>query len=175
VVDDNSADNHALMIPPFGKSPALSLDMGNIREAQRRVQDAQYVNPVTYTDLEHTFNAAYRDLKRHLSMIGYQITLADKALEEAKADVILDKYPEYMKDRPKSQDNSDMRKAFLIRDEAYAAALDRVNQLKAIESNFDGKIKELENVCRYMRKEMDLILRSGLTGKDLYNTQGRRK
>jgi hypothetical protein len=163
--------DHALMVPAFGNSPALHLEMGVIREAEHRIIEAKTVNPSTYADLEHSFNAAYRDLKRHLSLIGYQIMLAEKAMEEAKADVLLDKYPAFMEGKPKAQDNADYRKAFLIRDEEYSAALDYFNKLKAFESNFEGKVKVFENTCRYMRKEMDLILRSGLTDRDLYNTQ----
>ena len=163
-----------LELPSFGKVPALSLRMDRINEAITRLIEAKTVNPVTYADLEHCYNEAYRDLKQHLSGIGYQIALTQKAMEIAKADALLDKYPEFMKDRPKNQDNAATRDAFLIRDEAYVAALDRFNQLKALESNMDGKIKVMERVCSYMKKQMDLVLRSGLTGKDLYNSQGRK-
>lgn len=167
-------ENSALVINAFGKSPAFSLDMSNVREAERRLVEAKVVNPITYSDLENTFSLSYRDLKRFLSVIGYQIAQAEKFLEEAKATVLLDKYPEFIASRPKGHDSADIRKAFLSRDPEYSAALDRLNQMKALESNFDGKIKVIENVCRYMRKQMDLVLRSGLSGKDYYNTQGRK-
>lgn len=169
--------DQTLVLPAFGKSPALSLEMGKIREAEHRLIEAKTVNPITYVDLEHTFNEAYRDLKRHLASIGYQMDMADKHLEEVKADILLDKYPEYLaqKEIKKSNDSSDLRKAFMSRDPEYQAALDRIAQLKALEANMDGKIKVMENVCRYMRKQMDLVLRSGLTGSDLYNTQGWKK
>lgn len=176
---DNAPSNvqeNYLVLPAFGKAPELRLDLSNITEAEQRLIEAKTVNPVTYVDLEHTFGASYRDLKRHLSMIGFQISCAEKALEEAKANVLLDTYPEFLKtsEMKKSQDNADLRKAFLIRDPAYSAATDRINQLKALESNFDGKIKVMENVCRYMRKQMDLVLRSGLSSRDYYVTQGKK-
>lgn len=164
----------ALVIPAFGKLPELTLEMGKIRDAERRIIEAKTVNPITYADLEHSFNESYRDLKRHLSAIGFQIAMAEKALEEAKATVLLDRYPEYLEGKAKNHDNSDTRKAFMARDPDYQAALDRLNQMKALESNFDGKIKVMENVCRYMRKQMDLILRSGLSSKDYYVTHGRK-
>lgn len=163
-----------MVLPSFGKSPELRMDMAKIREAEHRIPDARTVNPITYVGLEHVINEAYRDLKRHLSAIGYQITLADKALEQAKADVILDGYPQFMEGRPKSQDNADMRKSFLMRDPDYLAALDRLNQLKALESNFDGKIRVMERVSSYMKKEMDLLIRSGMASKDLYVSSGRK-
>lgn len=163
---------NVLMIPAFGSAPAFSINMTIIQESEKRIIEAKTVNPITYTDLEHAFNESYRELKRHLSVVGYQMTLADKAMEEAKATVLIDKYPEFMEGKPKSHDNADLRKAFMIRDPEYIAALDRVNQLKALEAMLDGKVKVMENVCRYMRKKMDLIIRSGVDPK-LFVTGGR--
>lgn len=167
-------DKQVLVLPPFRQAPALELDLGRVREAEARIVEAKTVNPVTYKDLEYTFNEAWRDLKRYLSAVGYQVAMAEKAMEEAKANVFLDRYPEFMAGKPKSHDNADMRKAFLSRDEEYSQALDRFNQLKAVESMLDGKAKSLENVCRYMKKSMDLVLRSGLSGADLYVTHNRK-
>lgn len=167
--EENRAER-ALVLPPFKKAPELRLEMDKIIEAEHRIHESKMVSPVTYADLEHCYNEAYRDLRRHLSSIGYNIAMAEKAMEEAKAAVLLDKYPAFMGGKPKSHDSADLRKAFLIRDEDYVAALDRYNQLKALESNFDGKIKVFENICRYMRQKMQLITRSGLSGGDLYVT-----
>jgi hypothetical protein len=167
-------DSSALVIPAFGKSPALSLELTGTREAERRLVEAKTVNPVTYTDLEHCFNESYRELKRHAATVGYQIALANKALEDAKAKVLLETLPEYMKDKAKSWDSSDLRKALMMKDPDYVAALDRINMLQAMEAFVDGRIKVMENVCRYMRKQMDLVIRSGLSNADLYNTQGRK-
>jgi hypothetical protein len=162
-----------LILPSLGKVPELRLSMEKIDEAEKRFIEVKTVNPSTYVDLEHTFNESYRDLKKHLSAIGFQITVTDKAMESAKADVLLDKYQTYLEAND-LKDNADLRKAFLIRDETYSRALDRMNQLKAFESLLDGKIKNVENVCRYMRKQMDLLIRSGLSGGNLYVTSGSR-
>lgn len=162
-MENHSApSNQALVVPAFGKSPELRLEMNSIRSAESRFLEAKTVSPASYSDLEHTFNESYRDLKRHLSNIGYQLTLADKSIREAKANVILGAYAEHMKDKPKYQDNTDLRDAFLMKDKDYVAALDRVNQLKALQSNFEGKIKVIENVCKYMRQKMYLISKSGV-------------
>lgn len=176
-MSDNSlitTPNHALEIPAFGKLPAFSMDMGKIREAESRYLEAKTVNPSTYADLEHSFNEAYRDLKRHMSTIGYQLAFADKALRQAKANVLLGSYAEFMQGKPKSHDNADLRDAYLINDPDYVAALDRVNQLKALESNFEGKIKVVENVCRYMRQKMYLISKSGVPYESIGVTSGRK-
>lgn len=168
----SSSTSNAMELPAFAGAPALRLEMDKIREAESRFLEAKTVNPITYADLEHTFNESYRDLKRHLSNIGYQITLADKALRSAKAEVLLGSYAEFMNGKPKSHDNADLRDAFLIKDESYAAALDRLNQLKALESNFEGKLKVVENVCRYMRQHMYLLSKNGTYDPKLYPTVG---
>ncbi len=172
---DAPKSSSLMVLPAFGKAPELKIEMANIRTAENRLIEAKTVNPITYADLEHTFNESYRDLKRYLSSIGYAITMAQKSIEDAKADVILGSYAEFLAGKPKSHDTLDMRNAYLTRDPAYTAALERLAQLKALESNFDGKIKVMENVCRYMRKQMDLILRSGMSNADYYVTQGIKK
>ena len=174
-MSDLVVDEQAIVIPPFGKSPQLRLEMGVVREAERRLVEAQLVSPVTYPELSHTYNESYRVLKTHLSNLGFQLMQADKAIEEAKADVILGSYAEFLKDKPKSVGSADLRNAFLIKDPAYNAALDRSNQLKAVISNFEGKIKVLENVVAYMRQKMYLISKSGLGSEDLYVTSGKGK
>lgn len=176
-MEDNKQDiqisSNIMILPSFGKIPELKLELANIREAEARLIEAKTVNPSTYTSLEFTFNESYRDLKRHISAIGYQIALTEKAMEEAKSDVLLDKYPEFMKNKPKNQDNADMRKAFIIRDPEYVAALDRYNQLQAMLSNMDGKIKVMERVCAYMKLQINLLLRGG-TGNSNYHVTGNR-
>ncbi len=156
------SNRDVLVLPAFGKSKELIMEMDKIRNAESRFLEAKTVSPSTYADLEHDFNESYRDIKRHLSNVGYQLTQADKALREAKADVILGTYAKHMEGKPKYQDNSDLRDAFLMRDESYTKALDRINQLKAIESNLEGKLKIVENVCKYMRQKMYLISKSGV-------------
>ena len=174
-MSDLATDEQSITIPAFGKSPQLRLEMGTIREAERRLIEAKTVSPVTYPDLSHAYNDSYRVLKNHLSNLGYQLTQAEKAIEEAKADVILGTYAEFLKDKPKNAGSSDLRNAFLMKDAAYNAALDRSNQLKAVISNFEGKIKVLENVVSYMRQEMYFISKSGLSSQDLYVTSGKGK
>lgn len=167
-------ESNVLVIHAFGKSPEMKFDMSKIRIAEQRLLEAKTVNPSTYGDLESCFGESFRDLKRHLTTVGHQLNLAQKALDIARADALLDKYPTFMEGRPKSQDNSSTRDAFLIRDPEYSAAIDRINMLKALESNLDGKIKVIENASRYMKKIIDLILRSGLTNSQLYVSSGKR-
>ena len=111
--------------------------------------------------LEYIYNEGYRQAKKHLAIIGYQITRAKKALREAKSIAILDEYPEFLKES-KLKDNATVRDAFLERREDYVSSQDRIDMLSAFENLLEGKIKIFENVCRYMKKQMDLTIRSGI-------------
>lgn len=159
----------SLVIPAFRGSQEVVLSISKTREAESRLIEAKTVNPSTYADLEHTYGESYRELKNNLAIIGHQSVKAEKELKMIKAGLLLDKYPEFMKDKPKSHDNSDMREAFFMKDAEYLEAMDRINMLKAMEAFAEGKIKVMENVSRWMRKQMDLVLRSGIN-PNLYVT-----
>lgn len=165
-------DKAVMVIPGFRGSKDIVLGIAATRESEARFIEVQQVNPVTYVNLEHTFNESYRELKRHLATIGYQLVMADKALRQAKSAFLLDKYPALIQDKPKNENNADTRDAHLMRDKDYLDALDRVAMLTAMEAFMDGRIKTVENVCRYMRKRMDLITRSGMGSSSLYITGG---
>jgi hypothetical protein len=165
-------DKATMTIPGFRGSQAIVLPIAATRESEARFIEVQQVNPITYVNLEHTFNESYRELKQHLATIGYQLVMADKAMRQAKSAFLLDKYPELIKDKPKNENNSDTRDAHLMRDKDYLDALDRVAMLTALEAFMEGRIRTVENVCRYMRKRMDLIIRSGLSSSSLYITGG---
>jgi hypothetical protein len=168
------SNKDVLVIPGFKGSPDLQVDMSTMREAEARLIEAKTVNPVTYIDLEHTFNEAWRTQRTAFGKIGYQIALAETHLEKVKSDILIDQYPDFMKDKPRSQDSADMREAFYMRQPEYVEALTRIDQLKAMEAYTEGNMKTIENTCRYMRKQMDLVLRSGLSGANLYITQGKK-
>lgn len=163
-----SETEHSLVIPAFQQSTELSLSLNKTREGEARLLEAKMVNPLTYADLESCFNESYRELKRYLGLIGLELLKADDALETAKSNFLIDSYQDKIKDLPKSYDSADLRKAWLMRDADYLAAKDRQNMLKAMEALLDGKIKVFEKTCQFMRKRMDLVLRSGLSDPQLY-------
>lgn len=149
------------VIPEFGSSLKLTLSMSAIREGERRLIEAKTVNPSIYADLEYVFGEGYREARKNVTAIGYEITRAEKALREAKSVAILDEYPAFLKEK-EIKDNATVRDAFLERQANYVAAQDRIDMLKAMLSLIDGKIKVFENVSRWMKKEIDMITRSGM-------------
>lgn len=156
-------DGLTLELPEFRGLPSVRLDVSSLQEAERRLIEAQHVNPSTYTNLEYCFNEAYRDLKKHLTTVEYQLMKVENEYEKCKSIVLLDKYQEYMKDRPARLDTAEFRKAYISQDPEVQEAKDRLDSLKALQIFLDGRIKVMENVCRYMRKKMDLLIRAGVT------------
>lgn len=157
---DNGAKAE-LIVPQFGNLPKMTLDLTKIKEGEDRLHEAQAVNPATYSELEYIFNEGYREAKKHLSQVGYQITRAEKALREAKSRALLDDYPSFLKEKD-MKDNAQVRDAYLETIKDYTDAQDRIDMLKAVESLLESKVKVFENTCRYMKKQIDLIIRSGM-------------
>lgn len=165
--------DQSLVIPAFQKSSEMQLSLSKTREGESRLIEAKMVNPITYAELTSCYSDGYRELKRHLATVGYELSKADNALETAKSNFLIDKYQEKIKDLPKSYDSADLRKAWLMRDTEYLAAKDRVDMLKAVEALLDGKIKVFEKTVQFMNKRMDLIIRSGINS-NVYATTGKK-
>lgn len=166
--DNAQKTEHSLVIPGFGETPKLELVLNFTREGENRTKEAKDVTPVTYTDLESCFSAAWRELNTHLATLGFQIGVAEEALETAKSTFLIDDYPEIIKDMKKSQDSADLRKAYLMRYKPYTEAMERINMLKAMQALLEGKLKNFERTSSYMKKKMDLIIKSGLSNANLY-------
>lgn len=160
-----------ITVPGHGYAKELRLNIEPVQEAESRLEEAKIVNAGTYNELEYVFNEAWRNLKKMLGNVRYEITNIEKTLEERKADIILDVIPEMMKDRPKSHNNADFRNAVIAKDEEYQTGLDHLNKLKAMESHFESKAKHFEKTCQYMRKQMELI-KMGIASSPVRNTGG---
>lgn len=157
----NNEKKAELTIPQFGSLPQMTLDLTKIKEGEDRLYEAQNVTVISYSNLEYVYNEGYREAKKHLSQVGYQITRAEKALREAKSRALLDEYPVFLKDR-NIKDSAQIRDAYLETVKDYTEAQDRIDMLKAVDALLDGKVKIFENTCRYMKKQMDIVLRSGI-------------
>lgn len=157
-------------IPEFGTIEKQVLDMTKIREAEGRILEAKVVNGGTYNELEFTMNEGYREAKKNLSLVGYNKLMTEKAIRKAKSEALIDEYSDWLKET-RLKDSAAIREAFLETKESYTKAVDRLNMLIAIESLVEGKIKVFENVCRYIRKEMDIRIRSGMIDSNLYGSK----
>jgi hypothetical protein len=154
----------SMRIPQCGALGELEISLDKTLEAENRLIDAKSVNPATYADLEYIFNESYRELKRAYAAVTYRLAKAEEAVDNARATALLDKYPEFVKDKPRNYDNADIRKSFIQRDEDYLKATDHRDQIRAIELLIEGRIKVMERTTSYMKKQMELIIRSGAGG-----------
>ncbi len=168
-------DRVELTIPAFNSIPEIVLDVTCIKEGENRLVEAKIVNGATYNELEYVFNEGYREAKKHLSVIGYQITRAKKALRDARAEALIDRFGGFLK-KQELKDTVSMRvlmkDAFIQTQPDYVAAQDRIDMLEAMEALIEGKIKVFENVCRYMRKQIDIDIRSGVINGNKYGSNG---
>jgi hypothetical protein len=155
------AESVEFTIPEFDIRPSIRLDFSSISGGEQRLIEAKIVNGGTYAELEYVYNEGYREAKKNLTVVGYEITQAKKIIRRLKSQYILDDYPDFLK-KSKLKDNATVRDSFLESKQDYVDAQDRVDMLIALESLLEGKIKVFENVCRYMRKEMDILIRSGM-------------
>jgi len=155
-------ENHSLSIPASCGRSALDLPYSKIKEGERRLVEARVVNGATYSDLEYTYNEGYRQARSNLSSVGYEIAQTKRVIRKIRSEYLLDEYPPFLKEK-KLKDNAQNREAYLDSQEDYVAATDRLDMLVAIESLLEGKVKVFENVCRYMKKEIEIQLRSGMT------------
>jgi hypothetical protein len=151
----------SITLPVFRNLPAMTITVGPLKEAESRLIEAKDVTPATYTDLEHCFGEAYRDLKKNLASVMFQKTKVESELKRSEATALLDLYPDFVKDKPKSFDCSKTKEAFLTRDPGVQEAKEALDSLIALEIFLEGKLKVMENVSRYMKKKMDLVIRSG--------------
>ena len=156
-----------LTIPAFETRPEVVMDFSKIREGEKRIYEARTVNPATYNELEFTMNEGYREAKANLIVVGYELMQANKIIRQIKSEYLLDEYPTFLKEN-KIKDNTAMREAFLERQPRYVEANDRLMMLQAMEGSLEGKIKVFENVCRYMKKTMDILIRSGSIDSNKY-------
>jgi hypothetical protein len=164
-----SRDHVTVTLPEFRGLPALEINMTALKEAERRLIEAKTVTPSTYTELEYTFNEAYREIKRNLATVGYQLMKVENEIEKSKATALLDRYPDFLLGKPAKFDNAAIRDAFLARDAEYMEAKERLDSLVALRIFLEGRVKVMENVSQYMRNAMRLIIKSGVPTDIYYN------
>lgn len=155
-------------IPEFDLIEAQVISFTSIKEGERRIIESKIVNGGTYNELEFVMNEGYREAKKNLTLIGYNLLKTKRVLDRVKSIALIDDYADWLK-KVKLKDSAAIRDAFLQTIPNYVVAINRIDMLTALEASMEGKIKVFENVCRYMRKEMDIRVRSGMTG-EVYST-----
>lgn len=144
-------DDYYIVIPAFHTFDSLKIEINATKLADGRMHEAQWVNPSTYGELEHIFNEAFKELKRNITNVGYLIASTENELAKIKSALLIDKYPDFIKERGSKFDNADMREAFLLKDKDYASLKENIVLLNSVKTFLESRIKIVENVMQYMR------------------------
>ena len=147
---------------PRGKSGAsnMQLNMTRVDLAESRLSEVKTLNIGVAADLKSVFNDAMSDLTRYLALVKYEYLQAKQNMELAKAEALLDKYPEYVRSYLKDagmKDNSDIRDAFIARDVQYREWQSIINHLEALTALLEAKNKTIERAywdCRSNLEDM---------------------
>ena len=162
-MSDNSLSKQQvdLVIPAYRNFPEMVVPRQKITEGYQRLVEARVVNAATYTDLEFCFNEGYREARANIRAVNYEITKLEKHIAQLKSRLLIDEYVPFLKET-KLKDSNATKDAFFQQDEDYVGSLDRLNFLQAISQMFEDNVKVFERTCAYMKKEMNLVLRSGV-------------
>jgi hypothetical protein len=162
---ENNKVGTVMTVPSFGHCKELRLNMSSWESAMARFHEAQNIVPANYSSLEFTFQEAWRESKKNAIAVGDALKKAKQNVEEIKADVVLTEIPKMLKELPKSQNNADFRRAVLTKNENYKAANEHLEKLEAMLEHFESHMKIMENVSRFLKKQMDYIIRNGNYGQ----------
>jgi hypothetical protein len=148
MVDANNAGHTSTLLIPRGipgLSP-MSLDMGLIYAAENRLSEVSMVSPGSAPELIGYFNEACNTTTKYLAWVEYEILMAHKHFDLAKAHVILEKAPEaYSAVKDKGiKFNEDFRSALVTLDHECQSRLDVVNALQAVKALLEAKAKSFE-------------------------------
>ena len=158
---ENNQGATTMIVPAFRHCKELTLDMVGWEAAMKRLPEAQNIVPSNYSSLEFSFQEAWREAKRNAIQVGNAIRKAQQNIEEIKADIILDEIPKLLEDKPKSANNADFRRAVMARNEPYQQATEHLDKLEAMLMHFESHMKMMENTSRFLKKQMDYIIRTG--------------
>lgn len=133
---------------PRGKDglPPLSLEMGEIYSAEKRLKELAYVTPSTSGELRAYFNEMTNNCTKYIAWIAYEVVVAEKRFSDEKARVILEVLPEEVVKLKETglKPNDDWREAIVTRDEGCRKAKDIIDMLKAVQKMLENRAKTFE-------------------------------
>lgn len=163
-MSDQNKQGTTMVVPAFEKAPELRLNMGSWQQAMNRMPEAKILAASNYLSLEHTFQEAWREAKRNAIQVGDALKKARRHAEEVKADIVFGEIPRLMEELPKSvTGNAHFRNAVIAKNESYKAAMEHVEKLEAMLEHFESHMKTMENVSRFLKKQMDYFRNTGIT------------
>lgn len=158
---DNEDKGTTLVVPSFRLCSELQLNRVSFEIAMSRMKEVQHLVPANYSSLEYAFQESWRECKNNAIQVGSEIRKAKQNIEEIKSDIILDEIPQMLEELPKSANNADFRKAVMNKNVDYKNSLEHLGKLDALLEHFESNMKTMENTSRFLKKQMDYIIRQG--------------
>lgn len=136
-----------------GQGDPIVIDLKAILQTEARVREVAFVTPDKAGELLASFNVSWRDLHQHTVFLEKELNDANRSLNKIKAVLILDEVPELLKKKGLTN-NEAHREAIVTLDEGYSAALDRKEEIEALISWFQGKLKSFQMAFDSVKKIM---------------------
>lgn len=139
-----------------GQEP-LSLDLTEIRQAERRLGEVAMTNAVRAPELLALYNGAYLMVRRYINLLEYEENVAERRLEEVRAIFIVDKLPELLAAKGLATSRSplgseDIRTAFLALDPEYKRMQEMLSTIKAYSALLKTMETGFENAYNSVKK-----------------------
>lgn len=138
-----------------GIGAPLILDISAVVRAESRLSEVARVNPQTAPELLATFNDHWLRLDEIVGKLTLQRNIAAGALDDAKAEALLDCNDEIIRKKGHAKTSADLRDAVATLDPTVKAARSRLNEIKAVLSYVEGKRKAFENAYNSCKKLVD--------------------
>lgn len=150
----------------------LTLDMTKVYIAESRIHETKAVSDITSPELKATFNEANALVSKYIAWVKFEINMAQKYLDLAKAEVILDKLPDRLKEFKEKgiKDNSDLRDALVSQDTNYQDRQNAYFALEAVKLLLEAKAKSFDRA--YWDCKGNAEQRSGLGYNSFQVTTG---
>ncbi len=115
------------------------------------------VTPAKAPELLATFNVAYMDLSKMVTLLDTEVVWAKRTADKIKSVVILDRAPVILMQKglvnaKNPAGSADLRDAVLLADEEYLKATDTLNTIETFRELLKGKLKGIEMAYTSVKK-----------------------
>jgi hypothetical protein len=158
--------NEALVFPSGnGIDAPIVLDLRPVFKAEARLIELQAVTRAKAGELLHCFIDAWKEARTAQARASKQLVVSKRKLKEVRAEVVLDRALDVLKDKglvsTRSPSGSeDLREAVVSRDRSYQAASERMEQIQAVVELMEIKAETMKMAYFAVNKLVDPVDRS---------------
>lgn len=148
-------DETNYLVPSVDKQNQIAVNIASIVKAESRLQEVAVVNAHKAPELLATFNQAWLELNRAVTMLTYERNRADAARKQAKAEAILCCNDEAILKRGHKKASADLREAVSELDPEYKRLSGTLNEQEALLSYLKGKQEAFRKGFQAVKELLD--------------------